>query len=92
MIVTGKNGYLLKTSALAMRCRQGAIVLALLSLLGLLPASECQAQEQPTVEWTLALRDMESRLRSSNPNEAEQARLQVDINRLRRRIEVWLAA
>ncbi len=44
------------------------------------------------MEWVLTLRDLESRARSSNLTDAERARLQTDIDRLRRKVESWLAA
>src|SRR5262245_23994971 len=72
--------------------RQSAIVLALLSLLAFLPAPVCHGQEQTTVEWVLTLRDLEARAGSSNLTDADRARLQTDIDRLRRKVLTWLAA
>jgi iron complex outermembrane recepter protein len=92
MTLTENKRALFATRASAAWGLQGATALALLCFLAFLPTAICHAQEQPTVEWTLTLRALESRARSSNMTDEERARLQDDINRLERRIEAWLKA
>jgi septal ring factor EnvC (AmiA/AmiB activator) len=92
MILTENKRSLFAPRASAAWGLKNAIALALLCFFAFLSTSICHAQEQSTVEWTLTLRDLESRARSSDMTDAERARLQDDIDRLERRIETWLKA